>query len=221
MGKFFNKKKVIRLRITMAETHEEQDAGSFAVTPKLFNKWSYDDLKVHDNTLAIYMSINTTKSKVFVPHTAGRYQLKRFRKATCPLIERLMGSVAFHGRNTGKKLKAMRIVQQALDIINHHTGENPIQTLIDAITNCGPREDSAKAGNGGVVKRTAVDVSSFRRVNQGIYFIAGAARNKGLRTIKQMAEILADEIMAASKNSPNCAACKKRDEIEKNAKANR
>merc|ERR1712170_102928 len=221
MGKFFNKKKVIRLRITMAETHEEQDAGSFAVTPKLFNKWSYDDLKVHDNTLAIYMSINTTKSKVFVPHTAGRYQLKRFRKATCPLIERLMGIVAFHGRNTGKKLKAMRIVQQALDIIHHHTGVNPLQILCDAICNCGPREDSTRIGSGGVVKRQAVDVSSFRRVNQGIYFLANAARNKGMRTIKHIAEILADEIMAAAKGSPNCSAIKKKEEIEKNAKANR
>merc|ERR1711976_439271 len=224
MGKFFYKKKVIRLctkALTMAETYEDQDAGTFAVTPKLFNKWSYEDLKVHDNTLAIYMSINTTKSKVFVPHTAGRYQLKRFRKATCPLIERLMGIVAFHGRNTGKKLKAMRIVQQALDIVHHNTGENPLQVLIDAISNCGPREDSTRIGSGGVVKRQAVDVSSFRRVNQGIYFIGNAARNKGMRTIKQMAEILADEIMSASKNSPNCAAVKKRDEVEKNAKANR
>merc|ERR1712110_449963 len=221
MGKFFKQKKVIRLRITMAETYEEQDAGSFAVTPKLFNKWSYDDLKVHDNTLAIYMSINTTKNRVFVPHTAGRYQLKRFRKATCPLIERLMGIVAFHGRNTGKKLKAMRIVKQALDIIHHHTGVNPLQIVIDAICNCGPREDSTRIGRGGTVKRQACDVSSFRRVNQGIFFLANAARNKGMRTIKHMSEILADEIMAAAKGSPNCSAIKKKEEIEKNAKANR
>merc|ERR1712159_918325 len=203
MGKFLKKERI------MAD-NEAFDSSNFATKPLLFGKWNYEDLNISDKTMEIYISVHTSKQKVFVPHTAGRYQLKRFRKASMPLIERLMGSVAFHGRNTGKKLKAMRIVQQALDIINHHTGENPIQVLIDAITNCGPREDSAKAGNGGVVKRTAVDVSSFRRVNQGIYFIAGAARNKGLRTIKQMAEILADEIMAASKNSPNCAACKKR-----------
>merc|ERR1712137_418216 len=214
MGKFLKKERI------MAD-NEAFDSSNFATKPLLFGKWNYEDLNISDKTLEIYISVHTSKQKVFVPHTAGRYQLKRFRKASMPLVERLMGTVAFHGRNTGKKLKAMRIVQQALDIINHHTGENPLQVLIDAITNCGPREDSAKAGNGGVVKRTAVDVSSFRRVNQGIYFIAGAARNKGLRTIKQMAEILADEIMAASKNSPNCAACKKRDEIEKNAKANR
>jgi small subunit ribosomal protein S5e len=93
--------------------------------------------------------------------------------------------------------------------------------LIDAIGNCGPREDSTRIGSGGVVKRQAVDVSSFRRVNQGIYFIANCTRNKGMRTIKHISEILADEIMAAAKNSPNCASVKKREEIEKNAKANR
>merc|ERR1711976_311834 len=224
MGKNFLKKKnlsKINTNIIMANSEENLDSTNFATTPKLFGKWTYEDLKVSDKTLENYVSIHTTKTKVFVPHTAGRYQLKRFRKATCPLIERLMGIVAFHGRNTGKKLKAMRIVQQALDIVHHNTGENPLQVLIDAISNCGPREDSARIGSGGVVKRQAVDVSSFRRVNQGIYFIGNAARNKGMRTIKQMAEIWADEIMSASKNSPNCAAVKKREEIEKNAKANR
>merc|ERR1712086_379230 len=178
-------------------------------TPKLFGKWTYEDLKVSDTTLTSYVSVQTTKTRVFVPHTAGRYQLKRFRKASCPLIERLMGTVAYHGRNTGKKIKAMKIVKQALDIVHHHTGNNPVQTLIDAIGFCG------------VAKRQAVDVSSFRRVNQGIYFIANCTRNKGMRTIKHISEILADEIMAAAKNSPNCAAVKKREEIEKNAKANR
>merc|ERR1719264_278978 len=203
------------------ENQEVFENNNFETKPTLFGKWSYDDLKVADTTLEIYISIHTTKNRVFVPHTAGRYQLKRFRKAQMPLIERLMGVVAYHGRNTGKKLKAMRIVKQALDIIHHHTGVNPLQIFCDAVCNCGPREDSTRIGSGGVVKRQAVDVSSFRRVNQAIYFLGNAARNKGMRTIRNIAEILADEIMQAAKNSPNCAAIKKKEEIEKNAKANR
>merc|ERR1719215_2283282 len=125
------------------------------------------------------------------------------------------------GRNNGKKQLAIRTVKQTMELIYLLTGLNPIQVLIEAIGNCGPREDSTRIGSGGVVKRQAVDVSSFRRVNQGIYFIANAARNKGMRTIKHMSEILADEIMAAAKQSPNCSALKKKEEIEKNAKANR
>merc|ERR1711941_106866 len=215
MGKFFKKKEK-----NMAE-NEVFESSNFATRPKLFGKWAYEDIKVSDSTMEIYVSVHTSKNRVFVPHTAGRYQLKRFRKASMPLVERLMGTVAYHGRNTGKKLKAMRIVKQALDIIHHHTGQNPLQILCDAICNCGPREDSTRIGRGGTVKRQACDVSSFRRVNQGIYFLANAARNKGMRTIKHIAEILADEIMAAAKGSPNCSAIKKKEEIEKNAKANR
>merc|ERR1711975_131909 len=214
MGKFLKKERI------MAD-NEAFDASNFATKPLLFGKWNYEDLNISDKTLEIYISVHTTKTRVFVPHTAGRYQLKRFRKATCPLVERLMGTVAYHGRNTGKKIKAMKIVKQALDIIHHHTGQNPLQILCDAICNCGPREDSTRIGRGGTVKRQACDVSSFRRVNQGIYFLANAARNKGMRTIKHIAEILADEIMAAAKGSPNCSAIKKKEEIEKNAKANR
>jgi hypothetical protein len=34
-----------------------------------------------------YIAVKT-KSAVYVPHTAGRYQKKRFRKAQCPIVER-------------------------------------------------------------------------------------------------------------------------------------
>ena len=193
----------------------------FATTPKLFSKWDYESLEVKDQTLANYISVNTTKAKVFVPHTSGRYQLKKFRKANMPLIERIMGSLQFHGRNTGKKLKAMRIVRQALEIIDLQTGENPVQVVIDAVSNCGPREDSTRIGKGGNVKRQAVDVSAFRRVNQAIYFITKYARDKAMKNNKNIAEILADEFIQASKANPNCNSIRKKEEIERNAKANR
>ena len=57
------------------------------------------------------MNVFTTKGKVFLPHTAGRYQAQKFKKTLMPLIERVMGALQFHGRNTGKKLKAMRIMK--------------------------------------------------------------------------------------------------------------
>lgn len=63
----------------------------------------------------------------FVPHSAGRYQTKRFRKAQCPIVERLVCSLMMHGRNNGKKLIAVRIVRHAFDIINLLTDSNPVQ----------------------------------------------------------------------------------------------
>ncbi len=37
---------------------------------------------------------------------------------------------------------------------------------MDSIINAGPREDSTRVGSAGVVRRQAVDMSPFRRVNQ-------------------------------------------------------
>lgn len=44
------------------------------------------------------------KHAVFLPHTAGRYQSRPFRKTQCPIVERLVNSMMMHGRNNGKKL---------------------------------------------------------------------------------------------------------------------
>lgn len=44
--------------------------------------------------------------------------------------------------------------------------QNPLQILVAAIINSGPREDSTRIGRAGTVRRQAVDVSPLRRVNQ-------------------------------------------------------
>ena len=72
------------------------------------------------------------------------------------------------GRNNGKKLLTVRIVAHAFEIIHLLSDQNPIQVLVDAIVNTGPREDSTRIGSQGTVRRQAVDVSPLRRVNQAI-----------------------------------------------------
>lgn len=44
--------------------------------------------------------------------------------------------------------------------------QNPVQVVVNAIINSGPREDSTRIGRAGTVRRQAVDVSPLRRVNQ-------------------------------------------------------
>lgn len=107
-----------------------------------------------------------------------------------------------HGRNNAKKLMAVRIVKHAFEIIHLLTGEvskitsatmifiynfikitnfrlqNPLQVLVTAIINSGPREDSTRIGRAGTVRRQAVDVSPLRRVNQ---VIDGFLRNINFR----------------------------------------
>jgi len=84
-----------------------------------------------------------------------------------------------------------------------------------------PREDSTRIGSAGVVRRQAVDVSPLRRVNQAIYLLTTGARNASFRNIKSIAECLADELINAANDNQNSYAIKKKDEIERVAKANR
>jgi len=149
-------------------------------------------------SLTDLIAINTSKSNIYVPHTAGRYQKKRFRKTTCPIVERITNSLMRHGRNNGKKNLAITIVKQTLDIISLITNKNPLETIIKAISRAGPREFSARVGSGGVVKKSAVDVSPLRRINQGIYLITTGAREASFRNVKNIAECLADEFMACA-----------------------
>ncbi|PNP54214.1 hypothetical protein THARTR1_05421 [Trichoderma harzianum] len=164
---------------------------------KLFNKWDYD-VEVRDISLTY-----------------------RFRKANCPIIERLTNSLMMHGRNNGKKLMAVRIVAHAFEIIHLMTDQNPIQVAVDAIVNCGPREDSTRIGSAGTVRRQAVDVSPLRRVNQAIALLTTGAREAAFRNVKSIAECLAEELINAAKGSSNSYAIKKKDELERVAKSNR
>merc|ERR1711865_575517 len=187
---------------------------------KLFGKWSYEDVNVADMSLVDYIA-TTKASHNFLPHTQGRYQKKRFRKAMCPIVERLCVSLMMHGRNNGKKILAVRIIKHAFEIIHLTSDENPLQVLVKAILNSGAREDSTRIGSGGVVRRQSVDCSPLRRVNQSIYLLTTGAREASFRSIKTIAECLADELINAAKGSSNSYAIKKKDEIERVAKSNR
>jgi small subunit ribosomal protein S5e len=189
-----------------------------AGTIKLFNKWSYEDIEIRDISLTDYIQV---RSPVYISHSAGRYAVKRFRKANCPIVERLTNSMMMNGRNNGKKLMAVRIVAHAFEIIHIQTDLNPLQVAVDAIVNCGPREDSTRIGSAGTVRRQAVDVSPLRRVNQAIALLTIGAREASFRNVKSIAECLADELINAAKGSSNSYAIKKKDELERVAKSNR
>ena len=118
---------------------------------------------------------------------------------------------------------AVRIFRQTLEMIHLLTGENPLSILFEAIVQGGAREDSTRIGSGGTVRRQAVDVSPLRRINQAIYLMCKGSRDSCFRSHKSMSEVLADEIIAASKGvgQGNSYAVKKKDEIERVAKGNR
>jgi len=195
-----------------------KDVQSQAGIVRLFGRWDYSDVEVRDISLTDYIQI---RAPVYTPHSAGRYAAKRFRKAQCPIIERLTNSLMMNGRNNGKKLMAIRIVAHSFEIVHIMTDQNPIQIAVDAIVNCGPREDSTRIGSAGTVRRQAVDVSPLRRVNQAIALLTIGAREASFRNVKSIAECLAEELINAAKGSSNSYAIKKKDELERVAKSNR
>jgi small subunit ribosomal protein S5e len=84
-----------------------------------------------------YIAVKEKNAK-YLPHSAGRYAAKRFRKAQCPIVERLTNSLMMHGRNNGKKLMAVRIVKHAFEIIHLLTGEVSSHVNINStLTNFG------------------------------------------------------------------------------------
>lgn len=98
--------------------------ASYANEVRLFGKWSYEGINLGDISLEDFVAVKS-KDMVYLPHTAGRYQVKRFRKALCPIVERLCNSLMRKGRNNGKKLLAVRIVQQAFEIIREFLFAGP------------------------------------------------------------------------------------------------
>merc|ERR1711943_89328 len=196
------------------------DRRMSATEVKLFNKYSFEEVQVNEIPLTDYIAAKAGNA-TYLPHSAGRWSKKRFKKAQCPIVERITCSLMMHGRNNGKKIMAVRIMKHTCDIIALLTGENPIQVIVDAVVNSGAREDSCRIGSAGVVRRQAIDVSPLRRVNQAIHLLTTGAREAAFRNIKTIAECLAEEFINAAKGSSNSYAIKKKDKIERVAKANR
>jgi len=201
----------------------ESDKPEFACEPKLFGKWSYEGIECSDISLAAYLQVKSTKQQVFIPYTAGRYQLRKFKKVQCPIIERMVNIMMVSGgRNNGKKQMAMRLVKQTLDLVHLPTGQNPIQVLVNALTLGGAREDSTRIGKGGPVRRQAVDCSPLRRIQIALYLMHKGAMEAAFRSLKSIQETFADEIINCAKGpGSNSYALRKKDEIERVAKGNR
>ena len=184
---------------------------------KLFGKWDYDNIEIRDPGLKKYISLKP----VWLPHTGGRHEHRRFGKAEVPIVERLINKLMRPGRNMGKKHLAYNIVQKAFDIIYLRTKTNPLQVLVRAIENAAPREETTRIMYGGIVYHVAVDVSPQRRVDLALRFITEGARIAAFNNPKPIEECLADEIIAAANNDPKSYAIQRKEEIERIALSSR
>ncbi|QGR18822.1 30S ribosomal protein S7 [Stygiolobus azoricus] len=183
---------------------------------KVFGKWD-TKVEVRDPSLKKYINL----MPVYLPHTGGRHEHRRFGKAKLPIVERLINNLMRPGRNKGKKMLAYNIVKTTLDIIAVKTGQNPIQVLVRAIENTAPREEVTRIMYGGIVYYVAVDVSPQRRIDLALRHIVTGAKDASFNNPKPIEEALAEEIIAAANNDPKSFAIRKKEEIERIALSSR
>lgn len=183
---------------------------------KLFGKWPFS-FEVKDLGLKRYISLNP----VYAPHSMGRHEHGKFRKAEINIVERLVNDLMRPGSAAGKKERAINVVKNAFELINLRTGQNPIDVLITAIENSAPCEDTTRLSYGGIVYHMAVDIAPLRRVDLALRLITEGARKASLNNPRPLEECLADELILAANKDVKSYAVSKRNEMERVARASR
>lgn len=186
-------------------------------TALLFGKWDLKGVTVTDPGLVRYINLEP----IFIPHTAARHANRPFGKAKVSVVERLINNMMRTMKYTGKKSKAYDVVRDAFDVIAEKTKQNPVQVLVKAIEGASPREEVTRLKYGGISVPKAVDSAPARRVDVAIRNMTTGACNATHKSKKPVHECLADEILKASKRSPESYAVAKRDEVERVAKSAR
>ncbi|HIH44093.1 MAG TPA: 30S ribosomal protein S7 [Candidatus Methanoperedenaceae archaeon] len=183
---------------------------------KVFGKWDAAEVEVKDPSIKKYININPTLS-----HSCGRHAKQQFNKSELAIVERLINKMMRKEHNTGKKHNAYNIVGDALEIVNKKTGQNPVQVLVNAIANAGPREETVRLKYGGIAVPKSVDSAPQRRVDMALRLISEGARNAAFGTPKAIEDCLASEIISAANHDVKGYAVGKKDGIERVAKAAR
>ncbi|MBN1329812.1 MAG: 30S ribosomal protein S7 [Candidatus Heimdallarchaeota archaeon] len=178
---------------------------------KLFNKWTYKDLVVDDPGLHAYICLKP----VIAPHTGGRYEHQRFKKADMPIVERLVNKLMRKRKGTGKKERMINAVKISFEIINLKTGQNPLQIFIKALQNAAPREEVTRITYGGMAQLQSVDVAPMRRLDIALTNIVEGVYRKSFNNVLSAEEILANELIDAADSKSSSYAIGKMLEIER------
>ena len=128
------------------------------------------------------------------------------------LVTKLVNSIMLDG----KKGVAQKVVYGAFDIIKTKTEKEPLEVFAQAMENIMPSLEVKARRVGGATYQVPMEVRPARRQTLGLRWLTNYSRARGERT---MAERLAGEIMDAANNTG--AAVKKREEMHKQAEANK
>jgi small subunit ribosomal protein S7 len=183
----------------------------------LFQKWTFNDIAVKDPGLQRYINL----APMTLPHSMGRHEHQRFRKARVNIVERFINGFMRPGKNAGQKARATNIVKHALEIIHIRTGKNPVEILVQAVENSAPAEDTTRLNYGGVVYHLSVDIAPQRRIDLSLRNLTEGARKTAANNPRSLPETIADELILAANNDIKSAGIAKRNEIERIAQSSR
>jgi small subunit ribosomal protein S7 len=205
-----------------AETEEAEvdadaeDAEESAVEGALlFGVWDVSEIEYSDPSTQRYLNVTP------IAHTMGRHASKQFEKSEISIVERLINRLMQTEENTGKKQRATKIVQEALEDVHARTDENPVQVLVTAVENAAPREETVRLKYGGISVPKAVDVAPQRRVDEALKFIAQGTKNASYKSKTSAAEALAQQLTGAADYDVGSYAINQKEERERVAAAAR
>jgi small subunit ribosomal protein S7 len=184
---------------------------------KVFDKWDPSEVEIEDQSILRYVNLRPT----YVMHTGGKHARQQFKKSEQHIVERLINKMMRKEQNTGKKQKTYKIVEDAFEIVHQRTKENPINVLVKAISNAGPREEVVRLKYGGITVPKAVDTSPQRRVDMALMFISKGAQMASFKSKRSVENCLADEIIGAANADVRSFAINRKDGVERVAKAAR
>jgi small subunit ribosomal protein S7 len=116
----------------------------------------------------------------------------------------------------GKKSTAERIFYEAMRIIEEKTGQPAMNVFKQALNNAKPVLEVKSRRVGGATYQVPIEVRPERRNALAMKWLVGYARDRG---DKNMAERLAAELLAASRNEGSTI--KKKDDTHRMAEANK
>jgi SSU ribosomal protein S7P len=181
----------------------------------LFGEWDVSEIEYDDPSTRDYITVTP------IAHTMGRHADKQFEKSELSVVERLINRLMQTDENTGKKQQATRIVKDAFDEIHDRTDDNPVQTLVTAVENAAPREETVRLKYGGISVPKAVDVAPQRRVDQALKFVADGVESGSYKTTTDVSTVLAEQLIGAARNDVNTYAINQKEENERVAAAAR
>ncbi len=193
--------------------NEAEDNGGI----KLFGEWSFQGIDVRDIGLQRYLNVDP----VYLPHSGGRHEARKFRKSEMNIVERLINNLMKPGSSGGAKSRITNAMRTAFKVINIKTGRNPVEVLVRAVENTSPNEDTTRIGYGGVVYRLAVDISPQRRIDLALRFIVRGIKEQTFGNRTTLEEIIADQLIGAANNDGNNFAIRRKQEVERIALSSR